>query len=547
MALDVRAQLEAEKRLFGYRYHPSDAAIDAALTDDLARVINDMGIGDIRDIGLYTGHEAQAVYETVCRDRGDSQECVTEPREVSVPVAYFFNRRTNARLHTALVVGEQCRELESGRVCDAPIPLPAPEGPAAFYTVRGPDRWVSPMDAGFTPGGIIYFIPNTYRETSSWQDFRGALTFFFAVASFAIPGLGAAIGQYVFGAQLAASYPALVSVATNTAFNAVLGGADIDDAVKRAVASYAGAGFGDIVGAQVDSSLIGKLTSAATTARLNGTDVQQAVLMASLQAGASGNLLPTAPASVAPTIIDAGETMDEFGTDFDAVNLFPDNVYAFTGGEPAFADAGDFGVASGDGAYVFDSMGDDAYGAFLGDALDFGAYNEGGAPVFGGSGDFGAFDPSGGDYGVTPTGGGGVSTPPVSAGTDWDGILSTITKAALTAIQINKVYQATGSPAVKAPQPSQTVNANGTITTRTATGTVATSKLPVGAPYAMPDGSLIMNNGDGTYSITSPSGVVTRGAYAVTAGASGLLGGNNVALLAALGVGAVLLMRKGKR
>lgn len=536
--MDVRRQLDAEKRLFGYTYHP-DPAVDAAFTAELARVINDMGIGDIRDIGLYTATTTRQ--ETGIVDYREAGDSGTIPiyGMVTVPTVegYFFNRRTNARLNTSLLVGRVCRETESQTEC-VDYPAPDPAGPADFYTVRGPDRWVGVMRAAFTPDGIVFFLPYPYREQSSWQSFREALTFFFGVASFAIPGLGAAIGQYVFGAQVAANYPALVSIATQTAFNAVLGGADIETAVSRALANYAGGGIGDIVGAQFDSQLLGKLTSAATTARLNDADVQQAVSMALLQAGASGTIaLPTTPATVAPTVTQ-GDAME-----FD-VDLFPTNVYeAQPASEPVFADAGSaadpYGAflpaAFGDGDYMFGGL-----DPFTSNMADFGDINQAGAPVFGGS-DFGTFDPSGGDYGVTPT----VSTPPIAdSGTDWDAILSTISKAALTAIQINKAYQSSGAPPIKVAPPSQTVNRNGTITTRTPTGTVATSKLPVGVPYALPDGSLILNNGDGTYQITAPNGAVTRGSYATSAAPGSGLSTQTALLLAAAGVGAVMLMRK---
>lgn len=541
-ASNVLRQLDAEKRLFGYRYH-SDATIDAAFTSALAEAIALTGIDDIRNIGLYVGTEKRtAVVDTITHP---SETDWYEPvfGTVDVPVARYFNKLTNAKLQgTALpdVFGEVCEARESQDYCQT-FTVPPAEGPAPFTTVRGPDRWIAEISIAYTPGGFPYFLPKPYREQSSWQAFREALVFFFGVASFAIPGLGAAIGTYVFGAQIAAAYPALVAVATNAAFNAVLGGLDIEDAVKRAVASYAGAGIGDIVGAGLDSAVIGKLTGAATVAQLNGGDVQQAVAFAALQAGASGIMKP--PASVPASLTTSEAPKMDDATPFDSVDMFPGSEYMFDVGTPAFASSFDASIFAGSGDTAYGaSLADDGYGM---NSAEFGTAGQPADPVYTG--------PGAGDYGVFNTGG-GANLPPAapSDGFDWDGVLATVSKAALTAIQINKAYQASGSPAPKVPQNSQVVNRNGTITTATPTGGRSTVNLPVGAPYLMADGSMVINNGDGTYSVTSPTGVTTKGNYAANASnvvgfpslSAGGMDTSTMLMIAAAGVGALLLLRK---
>ena len=57
------------------------------------------------------------------------------------------------------------------------------------------------------------------------------------------------------------------------------------------------------------------------------------------------------------------------------------------------------------------------------------------------------------------------------------------------------------NPVVQARQGQNTVraNPNGTITTTTPTGQTRTARPPVGQPQMTTDGTMIVNNGDGTY------------------------------------------------
>lgn len=93
----------------------------------------------------------------------------------------------------------------------------------------------------------------------------------------------------------------------------------------------------------------------------------------------------------------------------------------------------------------------------------------------------------------------------------------------------NRVAQArVGSSTVRA-------TPGGMIETIDASGRVTRRKPPVGQPQMTTDGSMIVNNGDGTYTSISPSGAMSTNRYPADAGASG---GYSTALL--IGGAAVL-------
>lgn len=78
------------------------------------------------------------------------------------------------------------------------------------------------------------------------------------------------------------------------------------------------------------------------------------------------------------------------------------------------------------------------------------------------------------------------------------------------------------------------------------TGLVNGQRPPTGVMQLAPDGSAIINNGDGTYTVIRPDGSRYTGRY----NSPGLLGGGlggvntNTLLLGALGLGAVMLLSK---
>jgi hypothetical protein len=88
---------------------------------------------------------------------------------------------------------------------------------------------------------------------------------------------------------------------------------------------------------------------------------------------------------------------------------------------------------------------------------------------------------------------------------------------------------------------------NGMIQTRGPNGGVTTQLPPVGAPHSTVDGNLIVNNGDGTYTVIFPDGRTENRRYPPGAGGESLggFGGNlqTVGLIAA-GVAVLFLARR---
>lgn len=529
----VAYQLHVMQQLVGYSFAPpghpewNDQAVDT-----LAQGLFAQGLADVRDLGFYRGVQQGTRPEQVVGGEGESgvwYQTVQVP--ASWPVCWFFNRRTNASYANRMgyAITKWCppegvlvqKEVDYYEPCPT-VPGPNESIPFGPFTAYLPDRWHvtwSVQFIGTDPAtSIPLFVPIVSKEESTWVQLRSAFSFLFGVVAMVVPGIGQAISSYVFGAQLAATYPALVNIATNTAFNAALGGQDIEHAVGRALASYAGGVAGGFTSAQIDSELLARLTAATTTAVLNGDDVARAVSSALLRTSASGIInmaTPSADTPAAPTA-STGDPM-----------FFDDSAPADLSGEPMFGPGGTYDYLDQSGAFS------DAY------SFDFGDFDAGGFD----------FDAGGSwlDWGNTSS-----SAPPLTAIDDggdwWDDALAKVTQVAMTALQLTKAYQATKLTPIAAP-PAQTVNKNGTITTRNPNGTVSVARPVTGQPVVAADGTLVVNNGDGTYTTISTTGVATTQSYgATTSSASSLFAGidSRLLVMGALGLGALLLL-KGRR
>lgn len=160
------------------------------------------------------------------------------------------------------------------------------------------------------------------------------------------------------------------------------------------------------------------------------------------------------------------------------------------------------------------------------------------------------YDPSGGQgspvFDWSNNGPGIVNTGTTTPGVDWSKVFQTGQK-------MFQVWQATGkkNPTIARTQQMtggavSVPNKNGTVTVTYPNGQKYTSQMPVGQPQIFPDGVMVMNNGDGTYSTLSANGQSVTTRY----GAGGFsLGGFNVSPVM-LGVGAlalVLVMRQNRR
>lgn len=115
-------------------------------------------------------------------------------------------------------------------------------------------------------------------------------------------GLPPIIGEAVLGAELAAAYPAAANAIGTVATRTVLTGGDVESAVRSAATSFAGAEFGDLTAQAVDSAAIGAAAGAAASAALAGGDPRAAAVQAFLRQGAKvSDLFPGDPTEYDPS------------------------------------------------------------------------------------------------------------------------------------------------------------------------------------------------------------------------------------------------------
>lgn len=326
-------------------------------------------------------------------------------------------------------------------------------------------------------------------EASSWVQFRDADLPMIAAVALAVAGgpMVNAIGKAVVGPSLAAAYPALPGVVGNVALQTAMNGGDIAAAVQNAALGMVGAQAGALAG----GGAIGAATSAATTAALKGGDLKTAVASSLLSYGVKNvdfaDFFSTDPGAFnQPQPLD----MVDWGADPLAANFTPtmQTMADPIGGgdlfgppEPASWELTDWqSVNPQPGEYTTDAN-------TLGiDAPQY-SYSDNPAPAI-------PTDASGG------------------------GFLVDLTNAALAVIKVNAAYQATQRPPIRTATQTGTLtrtpNADGTVTVRnTQTGQVTKGMPEKGVPYAMANGSTIINNGNGTFTTIRPDGTSITSSY----------------------------------
>lgn len=385
-------------------------------------------------------------------------------------------------------------------------------------------RWGSSSDAAAVRQGVIAFA-----------------SFFLMVLPMAGISIAATIGNAVLPATLTASYPALASVVGNVAISTALNGGNVGDAVVGAltsgVANWGGAQIGDFAALASESQFVGSLASAATRAVITGGNIGQAVGMAALSEGSKmdfsqffgdtfNDQAPIDTGIVAPDLssIDIANGVD-FSTGF--------NLPQFT-----------TGIDVGGGSFVpsLDPTVTVDMGVNL-EPLRSDVFNpttaNGGAVV----------------SQLPKTTNGTPIVPPVNAPANspvWSAsqVVQGVSNVALSALKIYSAFRNATTPTVQ--RTARQVNAdgsvsivsdNGLIQTRNVSGQVVSTRPPVGVPQSTITGNMIVNNGDGTYTVATPTGQTQRLAYGTTSGAAA--GGGLSPLMIGGGIlAAVLLLRR---
>lgn len=139
----------------------------------------------------------------------------------------------------------------------------------------------------------------------------------------------------------------------------------------------------------------------------------------------------------------------------------------------------------------------------------------------------------------------GLFAPGAGAQDAFDRIVRNVTVAAGTALTLVRAWREIDGPppntTAQARVGSNVVRANpdGTITTTNAAGQVIRTLPPTGQAQMATDGSMIVNNGDGSYTRITPDGRTTVQRYGTTPAASSGIAGISTPLL--IGAGALLV------
>lgn len=377
--------------------------------------------------------------------------------------------------------------------------------------------WASSSDAGFIRGSLMF-----------------AVSFF---ASVLLPVIGtaagAAVGSAVVPASFAAAYPGVTAAIGNIAISTALNGGNVENAVKSAALGYVGAtagGFANSAALSVtDSTIAGRLADVAARTAIMGGDIKTAVGMELLGLGASGMLYDTSlPGSSFEVMPYTG-----FGSDFNnpVVDL---NIPVLQFEQPyTFDFPTDFGFPTG-GGLTLDPQPYDAFtwNPFVNDetALATAAAQSGVATAP-----------------TAPT----VPPPPQSPVYNPSELIKGISNVALQTLAIVRAYRQLDTPVIQ--QTARTVRSNGAVAvigdngliqTRQPNGQVTAARPPVGIPQATTNGNYIVNNGDGSYNIVSPTGQNARYSYSSDAPAGGLFGGVSPWVIGAGVVGLLYVMKR---
>jgi hypothetical protein len=334
------------------------------------------------------------------------------------------------------------------------------------------------------------------------------------VVGFAMPAAGIAVantlGAAIVGPTLAAAYPGLATVVGNVVLSAAFTrGGSIEDIAKNAVLMYAGGVAGQYVGQATtlatEAPLIGKMAAAGTSALVQGRDVDKAVAVSLLQnAGAAVDYFTTEPIS-APAA--DWSSLDISGNPFPVDAGAAAQVFA-----PMPVSVSDY---SGSG---------DVWGLNL--QLDYQIPAQGFQPA-----NFSPVQQAPAEPPMTQQAPRQTQMQAQNAITQARDVVQVISNAALQALQLVRAYQAIDNPQVitqaraTAPNGSTaTALDNGTVQVRGPDGRITYTRPPAGVAQSTIGGNIVVNNGDGTYTLIAPNGSQRVIAYGPEATGSGIAG-----------------------
>jgi hypothetical protein len=388
-------------------------------------------------------------------------------------------------------------------------------------------------------------------------DFSGQL-------GYAILGLGEAAAATTVSLEIAMvtgmTQLQVAQLVGSAAIGAVTSGGDPVKAVENAAAAYVGGQAGNFVAGAVDSAVAGKIAAAAVTAGARGQDVGQAILIAGapLAAGAAAGALTTGT-RMDPTDYNLGNdvligpvdlgVIGEITVDDEALMQFGLNAAALVPDElgilynvagqwveiPAEQYAAEVFAARGPGGGV-EILGPDnvvllteTEVANTANDTDLQTKTLQALSARSGLTAPSAASPADRPAGLTTP----ASTTTVGVVTDFAKLAESLTKS--FANIVTTIRQVENGTYGRVPSPYGPVNSIGTLRPQ-----------QVGVPVRNVDGSITVNNGNGTQTKTLPNGQQITTPTSVSGGGLGGFGGisTNTLLLAGAGLAALLLLRR---
>jgi hypothetical protein len=440
---------------------------------------------------------------------------------------------------------------KNGRFSSSPVIEKDSRGYRVGVTARGDGRTHYYLGTGERGLAIFPFWEDT-------DDTKKILAIAGVVIGVILPlasiNFAGSLGSAIMGPSLSAAYPGLTQAIGNVAISTALNGGDVESAVRGAALGAIGSGVGQFVGSNVAQATgvvtLGRVAAAATSALVQGGDPTQAAGWALASAGLRE--LPDF-VSKAYTAINPPESPS-------MSNLYSLSTSTSSGSGFSFGPGYDFGPSY---SSPFDDVGGSGF------TLDWSGWSSFSSPFadVGGSGftldwsDWSSFGNVGSGW-FTPSfdmssvlfpPSYDVASPPsLTQGSTFDltPIVNQVSNAAIAALRVYQTYkQVTQAP----PQPAaRVVNADGSvravtddgfIKTRTPDGRIIVTRPGVNQPVTSVGGFIIVNNGDGTYTRINSAGQRETLRYSSESPGAGLSGAN-LAVLGALGVGALFLLRK---
>lgn len=327
----VERQIKAQKQILGITY--SGGMSDDWYTHDMSQKLAIKGISDLQEFAAHQndlvlpigtavrvrrygdefGTKIEYVYEyddekiyeidsskVQIKDSIDPEGnsvreyLLTEPITLDLGVDYFYNKTNGQRFgQSAGNVWESAFEGKGG----------------VYYKVK------------FTGTGLPVFYTQ-YFETG-WKAEIAPFLPFIAIIGVAV-GLPLLVGDSILGAIGVSVENSVISATIgNVAVNTVLTGGDVGAALAKAAAGAAGGYVGDFAGTGLDSVEIGKIAGSAATAAIQGKDPKNAAALSAITLGISmGDDYLFFDDTETPVFDDTDTiSLDDIGVDIDAIDL----------------------------------------------------------------------------------------------------------------------------------------------------------------------------------------------------------------------------------